>query len=586
MCGIAGMALAPDAPPPPPGALDSLSRAMSHRGPDGSGSAVFGQSALLHLRLAIIDLQGGAQPFHAQSRSLVANGEIYNHVELRAGMDGTAFESRSDCEPPLHLFAADPDGYARRLRGMFAIAIHDRAGRTLTLTRDPFGIKPLYWTYAAGGVAFASEPQALLEAGLAPRDVRRAARDELLQMQFTCGAETIFPDVFRVLPGESLRFADGKLVDRSRVAALPAGPPEEVAEADALARLDRALMDSVELHQRSDVPYGMFLSGGIDSAAVLACMARLNKRPVLAYTAGFDVRGAADERAAAGAMARAVGARHETVLITREMVWAHLPKIVACVDDPAADYAIIPTWFLAQRARQDVKVVLSGEGGDEVFGGYGRYRSAMRGWWLGGRIMRARGTFDGLDVLRAPPPAWRDGLKAAEAQASLPGRTRLQVAQATDMEDWLPHDLLTKLDRCLMAHGVEGRTPLLDPAVTAAGYRLPDALKVRGGRGKYLLRRWLEGAMPAARPFAPKQGFTVPVGAWIAQDGPRLGRLVARQPGVAEIAKPVRVEALFRAAAGKREGMAAWVLLFYALWHRAHVLGLPVEGSLEEVLGG
>ncbi len=586
MCGIAGMALAQDAPPPPPGALDSLSRAMSHRGPDGSGSAVFGQSALLHLRLAIIDLQGGAQPFHAQSRSLVANGEIYNHVELRAGMDGIAFESRSDCEPPLHMFAADPDGYARRLRGMFAIAIHDRAGRTLTLTRDPFGIKPLYWTYAAGGVAFASEPQALLEAGLAPRDVRRAARDELLQMQFTCGAETIFPGVFRVLPGESLRFADGKLVDRSRVAALPAGPPEEIAEADALARLDRALMDSVELHQRSDVPYGMFLSGGIDSAAVLACMARLNKRPVLAYTAGFDVRGAADERAAAGAMARAVGARHETVLITREMVWAHLPKIVACVDDPAADYAIIPTWFLAQRARQDVKVVLSGEGGDEVFGGYGRYRSAMRSWWLGGRIMRARGTFDGLDVLRAQPSAWRDGLEAAEAQASSPGRTRLQVAQATDMEDWLPHDLLTKLDRCLMAHGVEGRTPLLDPVVTAAGYCLPDALKVRGGRGKYLLRRWLEGAMPAARPFAPKQGFTVPVGAWIAQDGPRLGRLVARQPGVAEIAKPVRVEALFRAAAGKREGMAAWVLLFYALWHRAHVLGLPGEGSLEEVLGG
>ncbi len=586
MCGIAGIALAQDAPPPEPGVLDSLTRAMSHRGPDGSGSAVFGQSALLHLRLAIIDLQGGAQPFHAASRSLIANGEIYNHVELRAGMDGTAFESRSDCEPPLHMSAADPDGYARHLRGMFAIAIHDRAGRTLTLTRDPFGIKPLYWTYAGGGVAFASEPQALLAAGLAPRDLRRAARDELLQMQFTCGAETIFPGIFRVLPGESLRFADGRLVDRSRVAALPAGPPEEIAEADALARLDRALMDSVEMHQRSDVPYGMFLSGGIDSAAVLACMARLNPRPVLAYTAGFDVRGAADERAAAGAMANAVGARHETVLISREMVWAHLPKIVACVDDPAADYAIIPTWFLAQRARQDVKVVLSGEGGDEVFGGYGRYRSAMRSWWLGGRIMRARGTFDGLDVLRAPPAAWRDGLAAAEAQASLPGRTRLQVAQATDMEDWLPHDLLTKLDRCLMAHGVEGRTPLLDRAVTEAGFRLPDVLKVRGGRGKYLLRRWLEGAMPAARPFAPKQGFTVPVGAWIAQDGARLGQLVARQPGVAEIAKPVRVEALFRAAAGKREGMAAWVLLFYALWHRAHVLGLPGEGSLEEVIGG
>jgi asparagine synthase (glutamine-hydrolysing) len=266
------------------------------------------------------------------------------------------------------------------------------------------------------------------------------------------------------------------------------------------------------------------------------------------------------------------------------MVWRHLPQIVAAMDDPAADYAIIPSWFLARRARQDVKVVLSGEGGDEIFGGYGRYRSAMRPWYFGGKVMRGRGSFDRVDVLRTRPGAWRDGLAAAELLAASPGRTRMQVAQATDIADWLPHDLLLKLDRCLMAHGVEGRTPFLDQAVAAAGFRLPDALKTRDGRGKYLLRAWLQNALPAALPFAPKQGFTVPIGAWIAADGARLGSLVAAQPGVAEIAVPDKVQALFKAAAGKREGMAAWLLLFYALWHRAHIEHRPIEGSVTDVL--
>ena len=585
MCGIAGLALLPGAPPPDPAVLASLAASLAHRGPDGTGSVVIGQAALVHTRLAIIDLAGGNQPFTDGPAALIANGEIYNAPELRAGMPGTRFATGSDCEPPLHLFRQDAGGFAAHLRGMFAIAVHDRAGRTLTLARDPFGIKPLYYAAIPQGIAFASEPQALLAAGLCTRGERAGARDELLQMQFCSGAETIFPGICRVLPGETVRIADGRLVERRRVQALPVGGPEQIGDADALAGLDRTLMDSVELHQRSDVPYGLFLSGGIDSAAILAVMARLAERPVLAFTAGFDAAGAADERAQAAALARSVGARHEPVVITRAMVWRHLPQIVAAMDDPAADYAIIPSWFLARRARQDVKVVLCGEGGDEIFGGYGRYRSAVRPWFLGGRVMRGRGTFDGLGVLRAPPAGWRDGLAAAEAQAALPGRSRLQAAQATDVADWLPHDLLLKLDRCLMAHGVEGRTPFLDPAVARAGFCLPDALKLRNGRGKYLLRRWLAGALPAARPFAPKQGFTVPVGAWIAEDGARLGRLVARQPGVAAVARADRVEALFAAAGGKRQAAAAWMLLFYALWHRAHVEGFRFEGGVMEVLG-
>jgi asparagine synthase (glutamine-hydrolysing) len=579
MCGIAGMVAAPGAADPDLATLATMQAALAHRGPDGGGRSVSGRVALVHTRLAIIDLVTGDQPLHAGSAALIGNGEIYNDLELRRAMPDVRFATGSDNESALQACVREGAGFAARLRGMYALAIHDKAQRTLTLARDPFGIKPLYVAETPRCLAFASEPRALLAAGLVPRGVRAAARDELLQMQFTTGAETIFPGIRRVLPGETLICADGHVLSHRRLPALPEGAPEPIGEAEALARLDRALAESVESHQRSDVPYGMFLSGGIDSAALLTMMARLNDRPVLAYTAGFDVPGAADERAAAAALAASMGARHETITVTEAEVWRHLPAIVACLDDPAADFAIIPTWFLARRARRDVKVVLSGEGGDEMFGGYGRYRSAMRPWWLGGRVMRARGTFDRVDVLRARPSCWRDGLGAAEAQAAGGGRTRLAAAQATDIADWLPHDLLTKLDRCLMAHGVEGRTPYLDPGIAAAVFRLPDALKVRGNMGKWLLRQWLAQHCPAARPFARKQGFTVPVGAWIAGQGARLGKLVAAQPGVAEIAEPGRVVALFQAAASRRAGAAAWALLFYALWHRAHVLGRASDGA-------
>lgn len=584
MCGIAGLILSSGAPPPDPATLATLIEALRHRGPDGSGQTVVGRIALLHNRLSIIDLVTGDQPLFASAAALVANGEIYNYRELRAAMPGVNFATNSDCEPPLHLWLRDGPDYARQLRGMYAIAIHERGQRSVTLTRDPFGIKPLYTAQVAGGIAFASEAQALLESGLVARRIRASAREELLQLQFTTGADTIFEGIQRVLPGETLTCADGNVLDRRQISIIPEGPPEAITEDAALERLDRALMESVDLHQRSDVPYGMFLSGGIDSSILITLMSRLNDKPVLAFTAGFDVAEAADERDLAATVARAVGAHHESIEISEAMVWRHLPEIVAAMDDPAADYAIIPTWFLARRARQDVKVVLSGEGGDEIFAGYGRYRHAMRPWWLGGRAMWTRGHFDKVDVLRTRPRAWRDGMAAAELLAAEGGRSRLAAAQAFDMTDWLAHDLLLKLDRCLMAHAVEGRTPFLDPAVAAAGFRLPDELKLRRGMGKWILRRWLEKNLPIARPFAPKQGFTVPVGAWIKSKGDVLGPLVAAQPGVAEIADPDRVRALFGNITRWRHGFACWLLLFYALWHRRHILGLPPAGDVFETL--
>jgi asparagine synthase (glutamine-hydrolysing) len=321
----------------------------------------------------------------------------------------------------------------------------------------------------------------------------------------------------------------------------------------------------------------MFLSGGIDSSVVLALMARLNPRGVLAFTAGFPGTSVHDERAHARELARATGARHVEVEFGEADFWDLLPRVAAAMDDPAADYACLPTFKLAMEARKEVKVILSGEGGDELFGGYGRYRHAMRPWPLS-KPMRRSGSFDGLGVLRdGVTEHWRAGIRAAERAEAVHGRSRLQVAQAVDCADWLPNDLLAKADRCLMANGIEGRVPFLDPVVAAFAFRLPDHLKVRKGLGKWLLRRWLETALPASRPFDKKRGFTVPVGEWI-KARPEIGQLVARQPGIEEICRPGEVEALFRAGT-KDTGFACWTLLFYALWHRRHVLGKIPSGD-------
>lgn len=569
--------------PPDMARIDQMADTLNHRGPDGEGLYVKDNVAIAHRRLAIIDLAGGAQPIiNSSGTTIVANAEIYNYLELRRDFGRVDFMTNSDCEPPLYCYERDGVGLAAQLRGMYAIALHDPVRKRLLLMRDPFGIKPLYYVQSDDGLAFASEPRALLAAGYARRQVAERQRNELLQLQFTTGPDTIFADIKRVLPGETLVVSGGRIVERSRRAALSEQGPFDASEAEALERLDGALRDSVLVHQRADVPYGMFLSGGIDSSVLLALMAELNDQPVIAYTAGFSGR-VHDEREHARALAKKVGATHVEVEVDSRDFWTMLPAIAAAVDDPAADYAIVPTYKLAREAAKDVKVVLTGEGGDELFAGYGRYRSMLKPWWLGGRVMRPRGILDGLDVLTADTAGWRDGVADAESAARIAGRTPLQIAQAIDGADWLPNDLLIKLDRCLMAHGLEGRTPFLDPVVAEVAFRLPDRLKVSRGKGKYLLRRWLAEHLPEAKPFARKRGFTVPVAEWIAEKGAQLGQLVARQPAIAEICRARDVAALFRAE-GKHVGLAAWTLLFYALWHRAHIEGVVSGGDVFEAL--
>lgn len=586
MCGIAGI-MTLDGRPPAKRALDAMSKALTHRGPDGHGRHIDGNVGLVHTRLAIIDLEHGNQPFIDEDTgcTLVANGEIYNDLTLRQEMSDVRFATNSDCESPLHLYMRMGQSFADRLRGMYAIAIHDPKERCLILSRDPFGIKPLYYIECERGLAFASEPQALQATEWLEPEENEHARAELLQLQFTTGRESVLAGIQRVLPGETLIVKHGRVIQRDRRPALPTKGPVTLDTATALDQLDTVLMESVDLHQRSDVPYGMFLSGGVDSSALLAMMSRLNERPVMAFTAGFPDTMAHDEREHARAVAHAVGADHMEVPFTEQDFWDLLPEVASAMDDPAADYAILPTYKLAREAQRSVKVVLSGEGGDELFAGYGRYRHAQRPWPLR-KKMRRKGALNKLGVLRKPHKGWRKGYNKVEKAAFLSGLSPLQVAQAIDCADWLPNDLLTKLDRCLMAHGLEGRVPFLDPLVADFAYRLPDSLKVRKKTGKWLLRKWLETALPASKPFAPKKGFTVPVGEWIASRSQDLGPLLARQDCIDHLCKPRKVESLVQSAAeSKQAGFAAWTLLFYALWHKRHILGEIPEGNVFDVLG-
>jgi asparagine synthase (glutamine-hydrolysing) len=332
-------------------------------------------------------------------------------------------------------------------------------------------------------------------------------------------------------------------------------------------QLDAVLEDSVRVHQRSDVPYGLFLSGGIDSAAIATLMARLNERPVTAYTCGFEAPGAKDERAQAERVARALNLDWRETSFSEADFWRILPQVAWALDDPTADYATLPTYKLAEAAKGTLKVVLTGEGGDELFGGYGRYRRALRPGWLGGRPAEPRGADAGALA------RWR-----AEAQAP-PGLTPLQQAQWADVATWLPNDLLLKLDRCLMAHGLEGRTPFLDPEVAAFAFPLPDKFKVQGRYGKWLLRKWLEGVCPAAEPWARKQGFTVPVEAWIA---PRATDIAARLGQVEAVrrVKPDAAATFTTAGEGVR-----WPLLFFAVWSRIHLEGASPAEALTSVVG-
>jgi asparagine synthase (glutamine-hydrolysing) len=326
------------------------------------------------------------------------------------------------------------------------------------------------------------------------------------------------------------------------------------------------------------VPYGLFLSGGIDSSALLALMRRATGSRIQVLTVGWEGGGALDESREAERLARIMGADCHRLEMTARDFWTLAPRIAAAIDDPTADAAVLPSWMLGRAARQDgLKVTLCGEGADELFGGYSRYRKRRAPWRWIARAPRSHGIFGEPAALTG----WRDGIAAAERAAGA-GRSPMQAAQGVDIAEWLPNDLLVKLDRTLMVHGVEGRTPFLDPVVAEFAFRLPDALKTGARFGKLLLRDWLAGAFPQAGAYARKKGFKPPVGRWMAARATELGELVAAHPALAGLVPRDTVRATF--AAAEQAPQPAWSLLFTALWHGRHVLGIDPGGDVGAVL--
>jgi asparagine synthase (glutamine-hydrolysing) len=578
MCGIAGL-LGRDIPE---GAAGPVIALLAHRGPNGIRVEDGPGYSVGHARLSIIDLEGGWQPLHGAGSNVIGNGEIYNYVELTEAFQlKGALSTGSDFEPLLHIYARLGAEAFERLRGMFAFCLIGADG-CHWLARDGFGIKPLYYVQTPRRLSFASEPRSLLAAG-ASREVVPHRAEELLALGYTLGDQTIFAGVKRLRPGGTLSFktdVDDLSSGEIDQAWLSAPPQAFASDEAAVAALDAVLEDSVAVHQRSDVPYGLFLSGGIDSAAVAVMMSRLNARPVTAFTCGFDAPGARDERAQAEKLARALNLDWRETTFGEDDFWRLLPQVVQAFDEPTCDYATLPTYKLAEAAKGDLTVVLTGEGGDELFAGYGRYRRGLRSRLLGGRrpepqidapFLRDKGE-GALQRWRAEADEW------AVAYANTP----LQSAQIADIKTWLHADLLLKLDRCLMAHGLEGRTPFLDGPVAAFAFHLPDRLKVRGRWGKWLLRKWLESRCQAVDPWAKKQGFTTPVATWIAPRAADLGPRLAAHEGIAALCDVDMVRAAFTDDAAKAQ---RWPLLFYALWWSVHVAQAEPKAALAEVLG-
>jgi asparagine synthase (glutamine-hydrolysing) len=591
MCGIAGIQVKPGAALPLP-ALDTLARALWHRGPDATGRFVAPNTALVSTRLAIVDVAHGDQPlFSPRGVALVANGEIYNAPELREEFPDYPFKTHSDCELALPLYEKYGLAFAEHLRGMYAVALYDPETEALVLARDPFGIKPLYYTEHETVFAFASEMGALLEAELARRDTEKRAESELLQLKYVIGTKTIIPGMRRVEAGETVSIRNGAIQERRTLSfQRPSGRKPSAysavgvfrrASPSLLAELEKTLSDSVAVHLRADVPCCLFYSGGVDSTILMLAAKEVSPQPLTAITVGYPGEEKADETRGAQELAAAAGTPCERIEMSGEDFWALAPQIAAAMDDPMADPAVLPLYMLARAAHERCfKVALSGEGSDEMFGGYSRYRRATLPSFLRRKGER-RGVFSGSPIPAGKFDGWSRDMDALEGRERRRWSSQQQVLQSIDMLERLPNCLLIKLDRALMAHGVEGRTPFLDREMIRFANELPDGMKANPLFGKRILRDWLAKRFPQAKPYARKRGFDVPLRTWLAAH-PETAELVAGAPGIRALFDPAEVKAVFEHV--PEDIQPAWSLLFYALWHAHHMLSVDAEGNVAAVL--
>jgi len=562
MCGIAGL-LALDGAEVDPSPVGPMLDAQRHRGPDDSGEWSQGPVALGARRLSIIDLAGGHQPIASEDGSVVVvqNGELYNHAVLRDELQATGhrFATRCDTEVLVHGYEEwGAEGLLERLRGMFAIAVWDGRRRRLLLARDRFGIKPLYWSAQSGRLAFASELKALRRAGLR-EEIDLDALEAYLAFNAIPAPLTIFRDIAKLPPGHLLTVeAGGTPQIREWRRPLPAAADalRTEGEAELAAELRERLRDSVRAHLVADVPVGVFLSGGVDSGALTALAAEETPGQVATFSIGFEEQ-SFDELGLARQVARRYGTDHHELVIRPDAVTL-LPEIVAAFDEPFADSSALPTYLVSQLAAGHVKVALSGEGGDELFGGYHTYVAGMLAPRLAPLARVARPFVERLPsssrrvsldykarrfVRAAHLPALErhhgfkeilspelrarllDGRRShapadplalwREHWARTEGAEELARVQELDLNLYLPSDLLVKTDRASMAHSLEARVPFLDAHVAELALALPTAMKVRGRQKKLLLRRAVEPLLPREVVHGAKRGFSIPAAAWL-----------------------------------------------------------------------
>ncbi len=593
MCGIAGVIMRHKTVTPE--MLEPMADRLAHRGPDGRGFFASGAFGLCHTRLSIIDLVTGQQPIATGDgkRVLVANGEIYNHVELAAELKdrGCQFATRSDSETILQAYVLDPVNFAVRLRGMFAAAIFDADKQRLVLVRDPLGIKPLFYARFSDRLIFASEMKAILPLMPTSPQVDPQGLSSYLHTHCTTGEETIFSGIRRVLPGEVLEIGASLQIRRRRYWTPLQVEPRETTQQQAEEAFDALMSDVIREHSRSDVPYGLFLSGGNDSAVLLALLARYQDQPVRTFTVGYRESVKRDELALAERMADLFGSRHTSLRLDRAGLFRRVPHLTWAADDLMRDYACLPTSALSELAGSEVKVVFCGEGGDEVFGGYSRYRlprlayrlmslvhpgsggfRTRSDWW---RYRSRRALGDELTALRR---SFRRPYK--QAWRSTPVHwSHLQRCQYTDIVTDLTDSLLVKVDRMMMGFSLEGRVPYLDQRVVEFGLGLPDRLKVHQGEPKQFFRRWAERYLPMDHIYRKKRGFPAPVRSWLSD--PFLAALeqkLLHNPAVREWFDTDRLPALFRVQrAHGRAAREVFCLMQFAVWHRLFIEGAGTQ---------
>jgi asparagine synthase (glutamine-hydrolysing) len=564
MCGIHGF-FQLDGNRPNGELLTKMGNVTTHRGPDDGGGYVDGPCAIGMRRLSIIDLSGGHQPIsnHDGSLVIVCNGEIYNFRELRRELQafGHVFKTESDTEVALHAYAQWGESFVERLNGMFGFAIWDQRRQTLLVGRDRLGIKPIYWFNDGKRIAFASEAKALLELPNVSREVDQQALAAYLELGYVPSPLSIFRGI-RKLPIASIMRISAAGVSISSYWKPPTNVNNRVSPAEWAQRVREQIEASVKMQMVSDVPIGAFLSGGVDSSAVLAFMSRHSSAPVKTYSIGFD-GGAAEryynELDQAREVSKMFGSDHHEILVKPDVVRL-MPKLLWHMDEPIADSAFVTTYLVSEFARRDVKVILSGVGGDELFGGYRRYlgehymryvdwlpQPAKRGAaWLADMLPSDRhskwmnysrlaknflgaasspfteryrayvGAHSSDDATRlmVNPPADRFEAIADAFEAS-GGDDVLARMFAVDARTQMPDDLLMLTDKMTMASSLECRVPLLDHELVELAAQIPAHIKVAGGELKSLMKKALADVLPKEVLYRPKRGFGAPMGAWM-----------------------------------------------------------------------